>query len=423
MTERRSGARRRWRSAAACIAATISGGCAWAQTVEETQLPPGFPVGSMYVAPSLTTGASYNSNIFLNTEDLSPTPDQVFTVQPALQLTVPFSNSKFRLTDTLTWVDYQKTPQSAGKTSNDATAELSLRFGSLDRLDLSANRIDGVAETLAFDPGGEVTFDGNSYRLHSEGIAASREVPGARGYRIGLERNVLSFDQATNVFFFNYSGFDAEAAYLQPLSSNTRLAFGYIGSRYDHFDLGAVDPSVVFRSESGDVGYAEVEGQFGVKQPYLLRVGWENLDFTGSDAADFSGIVGEGRLSAVVGGGTAFTVQIGRQPYRSFFENNNFYIYDLLSGRVDRRFPRGSAIGANLTFSKVGYREASPPESDAPGTYRQDRAILIEAYGNLVIREHVIFRLSVVKNRKYSNFPGADYNAIVVFGGFVLGWL
>ena len=137
-------------------------------------------------------------------------------------------------------------------------------------------------------------------------------------------------------------------------------------------------------------------------------------------------------------------------------------------GSKEHRFPMGTSIGASLTFSTNDYPQASPlpcPVSPVPGdesryyTYdrtlglcveaaydsdpdgdpntpppdplpsvdpgqleRQDRAFLLEGYANLVIRDHVSFRLSVVKNRKYSNFPQADYNATVYFGGFVLGW-
>ena len=406
------------------IAASAVAGGVWAQSAAEIPKPVGIPAGPVVIAPTMTVGYAYNSNVFLNTESLSPSPDQVLTLEPSVALTVPFSNSSFRIGDTLTWVDYKETPQVAGKTSNDAEADLTLNFGSLDTLEISAHNISGVAETLAFDPGGEVGFRGNSYRLATESVAASRDVPNARGYRFGLRRNALKFDQTLEITFFDFRGFEGEAAYVQPLSQYTRLSFGYLGSRYDHYDISpGSDPAAVYRTEAGDAFYVQVDGQLGPKQPYSARIGWERLDFTGNAAKNFSGVIGEAKLSAIVGGGTTFTVTALRQPYRSFFEDNNFYLVNILGARVDRRFPTGSAIGGDFSFTRADYGEPSPPGSLAPGLLRRDRTIVLEAYANLAIREHVFLRLSINKNRKYSNFPGADWDALVVFGGFVFGWI
>ena len=404
------------------LAATVFGGGALAQSVGDAPKPIGFPAGPLVIAPSLTTGLEYNSNLFLNAQDASPSADQVLTIEPALQLTVPFSNSTFRFGDTLTWVDYKKTPQTSGRTSNDAAAELNLRFASFDVLDLATRRITGVAETIAFDPGGEVKFDGKPYTLHTESVSLSREVQGVRGYRLSLTRNALAFVPSATVNFFNYSGFDGEAAFVQPLSSNARLSFGYLGSRYDHFELNAPDPYAVFRTESGDTAYVQLDGQLGTKQPYSARVGWEQLNFTGNSAKDYSGIVGLAKMSVIVGGGTSITVNGQQQPYRSFFGNNNFYVFDQIGVNVDRHFPRGSSIGGNASISRSTYGE-SVEQPDGAFVYRHDRTVYFEAYGNLAVSERVIFRLSISKNRKYTNFQGADYNAFVVFGGFVLGWI
>jgi hypothetical protein len=79
-------ARRRYRRAAALIAAAAAGGGVWAQSAAEVGKPVGIPWGRVMIAPSLIAGYSYNSNLFLNAENLSPNPDQVLTVQPGVQL-------------------------------------------------------------------------------------------------------------------------------------------------------------------------------------------------------------------------------------------------------------------------------------------------------------------------------------------------
>jgi hypothetical protein len=425
MRGRPPGARRRLRRAATWIAFALAGAGAAAQSDSEAEKVVGFPAGPFVIGPSLTTGYSYDSNVYLRPETVDTPSDQVLTVEPALQLTVPFSNSAFRLADTLRYVDYSHTPQTAGKSSNDAVAELVLNFASRDKLDLSAHHIAGVAETLAFDPGGAFTFSGNSFRLHTETVAISREIAGARGYRVAIERNALTFDRSVDtVPFVDYRGFDGECAYLQPLSSNTRLAFGYRGARYDQFNLGSIcSPNEVCRTENGNAVYAQIEGQLGPKQPYYVRLGWERLDF-GLNAApgDYSGLIGQVNMSAIVGGGTKVTFVAVRQPYRSSVPGNNFYLFDQIGGKIERPFPQGSLVGGEMSFSQGAYDQAATPEPEAPSVLRRDRTIRLEVYANLVVADHVVFRVSFLKNRRYSNFPGADYNATVIFGGFVLGW-
>jgi hypothetical protein len=357
--------------------------------------------------------------------------DQILTFEPSIVLTVPFSNSSFQIGDTLNWLDYKETVQVNGRTSNEVFADLDLNFSTFDELELSARNINGVAETTEFDPGGATTFNGNAYKLHNEAASISREINGKRGYRVRLARNVLKFDpNQTDVNFFNYSGFDGEVAFLQPLSSNTRLSFGYLGSRYDHYNTEAnfngngLSQYDVARTEQGDVFYATIEGNLGPRQPYRVQVGWEWLGFGGVEAAggNYSGIVLQASSSFIVGGGTILALAAVRQPYRSFFPGNNFYVFNMVGFSAQRTFPHGTTLGATVNLSQSGYQAPVPPGYRGVGIVRSDRAIFAEAYANLAIRERVAFRISVRENVKASNYPGADYDDLVVFGGFVLGW-
>jgi len=419
-------ARRTQRRAAAWIVATVACGAAWAQSANEALNAAGIQAGPVIIAPSLSVGYAYDTNVLQQPTTTDPVPDEVLTLQPAVQLTVPFSNSWFRFGDVLTYVDYNKTPQTQGKTSNDAAADLTLNFASLDQLELSAHSVAGVAETLAFDLGGEIGFQGNNFTLHSQAAVFSRLLQGARGYRFGLEHTALRFDSAVNANFYNYRGFDGEASYFQPLSPNTRLAFGYLGSRYDHFSV--ANPSTVSRTENGDIVYGQFEGRFGPRQPYVLRLGWERLAFGGTESiagGDFSGVVGQFNLSAIVGGGTTFTVVVQRQPYRSYDANNSYYVSNLAVGSVERLFHERTSVGGSLLFSINGYRRPST-EVDVDGEtvtfYREDRRVQLEAHANIALAERVAFRVSFARNRRYSNASFANYNNTVVFGGFVFGW-
>lgn len=413
---------RRWpRRVAGCLAVGLACGAACAQSTVDLSRIVGFSAGPFVIAPTLATSYAYDSNVFFLSESSEPSGDEVLVVQPGVVLTLPFSNSVFRLGDSLKWTDYQKTPQTAGKTANDALGQLILNFGTSDRLQLTAHSISGVAETQAFDPGGEVTFQGHAYDLHTELVSLSREESNIRGYRFSLQRNALHFDPDENVLFFNFRGFDGEAAYLEPLSSNTRLAVGYLGTRYDHYNTD--DPYVIDRTEAGDALYAQLEGRLGPRQPFSIRLGWERLNFVSNNAdsaGDYSGLVGQASLSAVAGGGVTFTVRAQRQPFRSFFEQNNFYVFDLIGLQIARPFPQGSEFGGSLEIFRSSYPEPTP--EDAPTVYRRDKTRRLEAYANLALRDHVALRFEIEKNWRYSNSEGADYNALAISGGIVFGW-
>jgi hypothetical protein len=415
-------ARRRQRRAAAWIVATVASGGVFAQSAMDAPNLEGIKAGMAVIAPSLTVGYAYDSNVLQLPDEANPEPDRVLTLQPAFLLTVPFSNSSFRFGDVLTYVDYAKTSQTQGKTSNDAEADLTLNFGSLDQLVFSAHNLSGVSETLAFDPAGEIGFQGNNFTLHNETITFSRVIPGARGYRFGLAREALKFDPDALGNFYNYRGFEGEAAYYQPLSSETFLSFGYLGSRYDQYDT--FDASTVSRTESGDNVYFQIEGHLGPRQPYQVRLGWERLGFGGDNAipgGDFSGVTGQASLSAIVGGGTILTAVIQRQPYRSYDAFNSHYIASIFAGTVERPFLGGTSVGGSLLFGTNGYSQPTPEGTGA--YFREDRRIQLEAHANIALAERVAFRVSLARNRRYSNAPGADYNNTVVFGGFVRGWI
>lgn len=397
------------------------------QTSTGRQEPPaGLQAGPVVFTPTLATGYEYDSNVFLRSRDSLLGPiigDEALTIDPALVMTVPFGNSRFMLADNLHWIDYKTLPQINGRTSNTVTADLDLHFSTFDRLELYALHVAGVAETLEFDPGGEARFAGQSYKLDSEGMILAREILGRRGYRFRVTRNVLKFEPDQPVTFFNFSGYDGEASYLQPLSPSATLSFGYLGTRYDHFDISpGSDPNAVFRTESGDTAFTMIEGSLSPREQYHIKVGWEWLKFTGNDAADFSGVVLDGSITLPVGGGTSVTIAARRQPYRSFFFENNFYVNNAVTVSTQRLFPRGSTVGVNFELSRNTYDEPVPAGSRGAGIVRVDDGAWLEAYANLAIQERVAFRISARGNVKRSNYPTGGFDQVVVFGGLLFGW-
>jgi hypothetical protein len=401
--------------------ALAAGVLAQGQTLQEP--PKGLTWGPVVFTPSLLFGYAFDSNVFQQSEILAPESDAVWSVEPTLGILVPFSNSSFRLTDRYRFRDYAETVQVHGRSSNEIEADLDLNFGSLDRLEIGGLRVDGVAETLVFDPGGEVVFSGESYRSYDAHVELARDDPGTRGYRVEIGRQALRFDETTDVPFFDYHGFYADASYLEPLRASMNLSLSYRGDRFEHFQAGegqnAGDP---FRTERGDAFYAGVEGRLASHRPYSLRIGWQELKFGSSPAPDFKGIVLNGNVALTGGRKTVVTIGADRTPYRSFFFNNNFYVFDDVRASVVHRLWRASELGASLTLGRLSYDDAVPPPDPQAGLVREDTTVWIDAYANFALRDLVVFRLNFRRTRRDSNYDAGIFDQNVFFGGFVLGW-
>ncbi len=428
MTCRRSGRRRAFSRRWWLLTLVLAAASLRVVAQDRENAPTGITLGPVVLAPSLSCSYAYDSNVFLfdPTSDPGPEPQGLTTIAPAVAIVVPFGQSSFRLTDAVRWVEYEKTTELNGRAANVASAALLLRFSTHDSLELTGDLTDGRAETQTFDPGGQVLFRGQSYRADREGIRLSREVYGHRGYRVEVMRSDLHFNEVQQPGFFDYTGYDGEAALLIPVSRIASVSLGYTGSRFDHFDVSpGADPDAISRHEAGDSVYVGLEGRLGPKKPYHLRVGWESLKFTFGPpgGTDFRGIVGDGALALTGGSGFSLVGTLTRQPYRAFVLSNNYYLYDAAGLEVKHPSPGGTAVGGRFLLSHVAYPDPVSFPSQPKPVRERETTYSLEGYANLAVRDHVSFRISLKQSVRTSNIPGGDYQDTVLSGGFIFGWL
>ena len=437
MTRPRSALRRALSRSRRAVPLVVAAAWLPAAALTTDDLSNGVPIGPVVVAPSLTCSYDYDTNVFLfdvlPPQDPSnppahppPEPQGIATIEPAVTLTLPFGQSLFKLSDTLRYRNYEKSAELNGRQSNIASADLALNFSSLDSLELTADLTNGKADTLAFDPGGQVVFRGESYRLDREGMKVAREVFGQLGYRVNVARSNLHFADVQAPGFFDYSGYDGEAAALIPVLENANLSFGYVGTRFDHFDASPGPTNgTLSRREIGDTAYVGLEGRLGPRRPYHIRLGWESLKFDGGPAGgtDYRGVVGEGALALVGGSGFSLLATAVRTPYRSFFEPNNYYLYQ--GGVLEARHlaPGGTSVGGRAQVALVNYPDPVATTEHPEGIRERDWTFSLVGYANLAIRDHVSFRISLGRAVRTSNFPDRNYRDTVLSGGFIFGWL
>jgi hypothetical protein len=412
------------RACARSLSAAVLLGSAWAAARGAEEPPSGLPAGPWILKPSLTAGYALNTNVFYQSAESVPAPvsDYERHVTPAVMATLPFRNSSFTLAFDASRLDYKDTYLNQ-HWSYDGAADLALVFSSADRLSLRAKRTLGIAETMAFDPGGEYRFQGAGFDLATYEVEAGRAVLGHRGYRARIAWSSLSFDPGANPDFFEFRGYETQVSYREPVSQRTWIVGDYEGRHFDHYyaNVGG-EP---YRLERTDMLRVGVEGKLGEHQPYFVLAGWGQFRFPGSPGSDYNGWVLEANLTTELGPSTTLLFNLSRRPWPSFYEPNNYYLVEGASAKIERRWLDRLSAGAELAFQSSSYPEPTPPEAGETQARppRYDRTARVALYANLMILEEFGFRVSIEESRRTSNIRMQDYRGGVYFAGIVLGWI
>jgi len=397
------------------LALVLSGKAAFAQ---EGGLPSpavidGIPVGPVYFQPFVGLGVSRETNPFFQT---SAQADTVARAHPGLGILFPFLKSYLRASYEATFRHYQET-QVTNSDSDYLSAELSLLFGTLDRLVVLANRSSGASELLAFD-GGETVYNGTPFRYGVYTMGAERTVAGHLGYQAVATWSRLSFDE-TEVNFFEYHGWDVTGDAYVPLSPHLWLVAGAKGRRYDHFRTD--DPTdTVFRKEESETLRGGVRGILAGNRAYHAVLGYDWARYPGGTGSDFTGLVGDAAIELPVGPSTGLTVSVERRRWSSFYGDNNYYLANTARLDLLKRFTNGSELGVGLLGGVSAYPD---PESLALGSpRRRDDLGGFEIFGTLALPHRCGIRLGYEAEFRHSNVPGVDYDAQTASVEFLYGW-
>jgi hypothetical protein len=387
--------------------------------------PTGLPAGPWVLAPSLVAGYGRNSNVFLQSAEATPGPvsDTVLRVTPGLVATLPFRNSALKFSFSATRLDYGKIKLTRNL-SREGSADLALVFATTDRLSLRAKRTLGIAETIAFDPGGEYRFQGQGFDLDTYEVEAARDVLGHPGYKARIAWSALSLERGASLNFFEYRGYEAEGSFREPVSPRTWIVGDYEGRRYDHYLLPAAGGSPIpYRQERTDMLRAGVEGRLGEHEPFLVLVGWGRFRFPGSKGSNFDGLVVEANAAAGLGPSTTVFLDVTRRPWPSFFYDNNVYLVEGATARIEHRWLERLSAGAELGWHRASYMDPVPEPNEQAGLLRRDRTLRAALYANLMMLEKLGFRVSIEENHRSSNAVEQDYRGRVYFVGIALGWI
>jgi hypothetical protein len=411
----------RTRALAGCLA-LLASSLATGVRADEAVLPIGFQVGKLFVAPSLAAGMFVDSNPFFRSTGSTLPGEKVgdiyLRLNPAVVATLPFRNSWFRVAYDGVFRDY-KDATTKSNNAQDVAAELSLLFSTYDRWSLRTDRSWGAADVIRFD-GGEAVYDGTPYTFVTYETAIERNVAGKRGYAANIRYSDLAFD-STTYQFFDYDGFDGAFELREALNPTMWFIVGGAYRRYDH--RLANDPThAIYRQEVTDAILGGVQGISPHGQLWRVVLRYDRSRYPlGSTGSNYAGLGGEALVSFAPGPSSTVSLYATRRSWSSFYQDNNYYVANVLGCRAEKRWSALTSIGFDAYLSSMSYPEVDLDPVTNTWLARQDRLIWGELYANLAVGSIYAFRFTFVHQSRNSNAGGVDYRGDAFGVQFVLG--
>ena len=202
-------------------------------------------------------------------------------------------------------------------------------------------------------------------------------------------RSTVDFDQQANAAFYDYEREGFEARYSHRMDPATvsfmSLSLDQTNQQRETAFFGDVDVT----THNVSVG---LQRTFSGVTAAAFVVGYETQDYQGGGADDFTGAVFNINMNWNASDVCRFDVTVGRQPFQSFFVNNNFYVNDELRFGILQQVGLRTYWQGGIGFQKNAYGDPvdirvtadSPPGSDL------DNDGNIDAYESLLPSQGVI---------------------------------
>jgi hypothetical protein len=147
--------------------------------------------------------------------------------------------------------------------------------------------------------------------------------------------------------------------------------------------------------------------------------GYQSMEFTGGANRDFNGAVLDATATWILTDTTRIEVHGRRQPYQSFFGNNNFYVNNFGGIRIVQQVGRSLYAIVSGSYQTNLYPEREPSLS----ARRRDRDRSLEfGVGYRFLPSLRVF-VGYNSNRRDSKFESADYDVNRMTFRLEMGWL
>jgi hypothetical protein len=209
-----------------------------------------------------------------------------------------------------------------------------LKFGTRGFTAFRDHFVSGTQELREVDPGGELTFGLTPFRVHQPSVEVGMQVGARQSVSAIWRYDSTQFDRSETTGAFNTRGWGLEGRYTYKLGPMTDL-YGYYSETQSTQDRGGSPRDLVDIDEASyGVGLTQSLGRDLVTQ---FLVGHQSMDFTGASPTRFSGPILSANASWVLDEITRIAFNIRRQPYQSYYLDNNFYLNRTISLSLTRQ--------------------------------------------------------------------------------------
>ena len=404
-----------------------------AQTREA--LPEGIPIGHWIVAPFFASELTFDDNLFRSPDGNLQEEDRLTALEAGLVATLPFRNSRLNLEYEASRFEYAENAFTRD-TTQDFKLDLAFNFSSGDTLEVQEQYTKGFSDLRVFDEGGQLEFEGQPFNYNQVDLRMSRSVRRQQGYSIRVSRRDLNFVGDNEVPFFDYRGFDSSFEFRQPLAGAKWLIAYYGSRRFNHYE--ANTPEEVgnpIRKETTDSLQLGLRGFLGPEQPFVVRLGYTDFAYEGTDSLGFNGLVGFTRWLLRFGASSELDLSFSRRPLPSNFDT--FYLINEFRSRFSRDILRNGSLGIEFLAAKnkygapvglggtVGEERVDCGAGFSKGFedfIRKDERFRLRASLGWRIHPRMRFELSAAQSKRSSNCAISEYDATVVRGNLSVGW-
>lgn len=357
------------------LAAALLLGLGLRPAVAQTIGPPshtyqnqGIEAGHLVFYPSLLIDYGYDDNIFYSSGTgfgNEQVPSRLTVIQPRLEFDVPRGQDWVRWTYSPVYRNYSTSAYTQlNPWSHFFDLDGRLTFGTRGFTTFKDHFVKGSQELQEVDPGGELTFGLVPFRTHNPMVEVGMNAGVRQAVSVVWNYDSTQFENNELTGLFNFRGHGLEGRYNYQLSPDTKAYLFYGRS----LTVQARDTGVDVDVMTTGIGLEKTLNRSVVTQ---VMAGYQEMDFTGAGPENYAGPVLSASAAWQIDEITRVAFSVRRQPYQSFYLNNNFYLDRNLSVSLARQV--GSTAYWTVGVELENNRYSAPLDaSESPPIYCMD---------------------------------------------------
>jgi Putative beta-barrel porin 2 len=380
----------------------------------------GIPAGRFVLYPAVSIDYTRDSNVLYFPSDGSAgelVSSWVTVVRPRIVAHLPLGMSHVTLAYSTLYRNYGTSlVNEQHRFSHYVDLESAYRSPRGLSVTLRDHFVRGTIEVREVDPGGETNFGLVPFVLHEPQLDVTLDLGARAGISVIPRYASNRFDDQGLASFFDYSRRAIEGRFNYKA---TPLSVVYLYDTLESTDQNRHDAAVAdttFTTRAAGIG---VRRELNQRVTAQATIGYQTMRFISTAGDNSTGWVADVRWSWLPNELTRVELVGQRQPYQSFYENNNFYLVNQGGFRLTQQ------IGHNLYWVLGSTYQANsyPAVSPIAGERRRDRSLQFESGVGYQFQRTLRAFVGYNLERRNSNIDSLDFDVNRLLFRIEAGWM